>query len=95
MADFIERLRGVVGDKGVVLYEDLKDRTAGYRHPDETLQAKILVRPANTDEVSKVLKICNDAGQAVVSQGGLTGLVDGNIAGSDELILSLERMREI
>ncbi len=95
MADFIEQLRAVVGDKGLVLHEDLKNRAAGYRHPDDTLQAKVLVRPANTDEVSKVLKLCNDAGQPVVSQGGLTGLVDGNIAAPNELILSMERMREI
>ena len=42
-----------------------------------------------------MLKLCNDNGQAVVSHGGLTGLVDGNIVGEDEVILSLERMREI
>jgi len=95
MADFIEQLRDIVGDKGLVLHEDLQNRAAGYRHPDKTLEARVLVRPASTDEVSKVLKLCNDAGQAVVSHGGLTGLVDGNIAGADELILSMERMREI
>ena len=95
MAELIDQIRDIVGERGVVVHEDLLGRSAGFRHPNETLQAKFLVRPANTDEVSKVLKLCNDAGQAVVSQGGLTGLVDGNIAGRDEVILSLERMREI
>ena len=95
MADLIEQLRDIVGDRGLVPREDLQNRAAGYRYPDKTLDARVLVRPANTDEVSQVLKLCNEAGQAVVSHGGLTGLVDGNIAGSDELILSLERMREI
>ena len=95
MADLIEQLRGIVGDKGVVLKDDLSGRSAGYRHPNDTLCAKVLVRPANTEEVSRVLKLCNDHGQAVVSHGGLTGLVDGNIADEDEVILSLERMRAI
>jgi len=95
MADLIEQLRGIVGDKGLVLNEDLAGRSAGYRRPTETLQAKVLVRPANTEEVSQVLKLCNKAGQPVVSHGGLTGLVDGNLASPDELILSLERMRAI
>ena len=78
-----------------MLKEDLSGRAAGYRHPDKTLEAKVLVRPATTEEVSQVLKLCNDAGQAVVCHGGLTGLVDGNIASPDEVILSLERMRAI
>ncbi len=94
MADLIEQLRGIVGDKGLVLNEDLAGRGAGYRHPDKTLVAKVLVRPGSTEEVSQILKLCNGAGQPVVSQGGLTGLVDGNIAAPDEVILSLERMRE-
>ncbi|MBT4487755.1 MAG: FAD-binding oxidoreductase, partial [Rhodospirillaceae bacterium] len=95
MADFIAQLRDIVGDRGLILKEELSGRSAGYRNPDKTLDAKVLVRPANTEEVSAVLKLCNDNGQAVVSHGGLTGLVDGNIAGEDEVILSLERMREI
>ncbi|MDE0941079.1 MAG: FAD-binding oxidoreductase [Alphaproteobacteria bacterium] len=95
MAELIDQIRDVVGDRGIVLHEDLLGRSAGFRHPNDTLQAKFLVRPANTDEVAKVLKLCNDAGQAVVSHGGLTGLVDGNIAARDEVILSMERMREI
>ena len=95
MAELIDQLRDIVGDKGLVLNEDLSGRAAGYRHPDKTLEAKVLVRPANTEEVSKVLELCNNAGQAVVSHGGLTGLVDGNVAGPDEVILSMERMRAI
>lgn len=95
MAELIAQLRGIVGDKGLVLNEDLSGRSAGYLHPDKTLVAKVLVRPATTEEVSQVLRLCNEAGQPVVSQGGLTGLVDGNIASPDEVILSLERMRAI
>ena len=95
MADLIEKLRGVVGDKGLILKKDLSGRSAGYLNPDKTLVAKMLVRPTTTEEVSEVLKLCNEAGQPVVCQGGLTGLVDGNIASPDEIILSLERMRTI
>ena len=55
-----------------------------------------LVRPANTEEVSKVMRWCSmHNGVAVVTQGGLTGLVHGGDAKPDEMILSLERMRAI
>ena len=95
MTDFIERLGDIVGEKGIVRNEEMSGRSAGYSHPDETLNAKVLVRPSNTDEVSKVLKLCNEQHQPVVSHGGLTGLLGGNIVGEYEIILGLERMRRI
>ena len=95
MTAFIERLRSIVGEKGIVQNEEMSGRSAGYSHPDRTLNAKVLIRPGTTDEVSRILKICDEQKQPVVCHGGLTGLVDGGIAGENEVILSLERMRKI
>ena len=55
-------------------------------------QALAIIRPANTAEVSSVIKLCHQQGQAVVTHGGMTGLVSGAKAGPGELALSLERM---
>jgi FAD/FMN-containing dehydrogenase len=38
-------------------------------------KSQIVVKPKTTEEVSKVLKYCNEQGLAVVPQGGNTGLV--------------------
>jgi FAD/FMN-containing dehydrogenase len=54
-----------------------------------------LVRPANTDEVAKVMRWCYANAISVVTHGGLTGLVHGGDAEPHQLILSLERMRQI
>jgi FAD/FMN-containing dehydrogenase len=53
------------------------------------------VRPANTDEVAAVMKLCHAAGQVVIPVGGNTGLVEGATAGEDDILLSLERMNAI
>jgi FAD/FMN-containing dehydrogenase len=45
--------------------------------------------------VSRVLAACHAAGQPVVPMGGLTGLVQGSVAGPGEIGLSLERMNRI
>lgn len=37
--------------------------------------ALALLRPSSTEEVSKVVQLCRDAGVAIVPQGGNTGLV--------------------
>jgi FAD/FMN-containing dehydrogenase len=55
-------------------------------------QASAIVRPAGTHEVSGILKACHQAGQSVVTHGGLTGLVGGAKAGPEDIVLSLERM---
>lgn len=54
-----------------------------------------IVRPASTEEVSKVLKLCNDAGQGVVTFGGNTTMVQGTLRERGEIGLSMERMNAI
>jgi FAD/FMN-containing dehydrogenase len=52
-----------------------------------------IARPRNADEVSRILRHCNEAGIAVVPSGGRTGLAGGAVAAHGELVLSLARMR--
>jgi FAD/FMN-containing dehydrogenase len=54
-----------------------------------------ILRPRNTDELSSMLAICHAHGQAVVPQGGLSGLVGGAVPGAGEVVVSLERMSAI
>jgi len=90
----LERIENVVSPGGVLLGADVTARSDTWP-PMGGCQARAIIRPANTEEVSEVLKICHAAGQAVVTHGGLTGLVGGAIAGKEDIVLSLERMNEI
>jgi FAD/FMN-containing dehydrogenase len=92
--DTVQALRELVGETGVLGTADIATRSAGFLRPD-TLQAKALVRPKDTGEVSKVLRWCHDNGTRIVTHGGLTGLVHGADASPEEVILSMERMRTI
>ena len=92
--DTIEALRAIVGASGVMDSAEIATRSAGVLRPD-TLKARALVRPKNTEEVSKVVRWCHDNGLGIVTQGGLTGLVHGADASAEEVILSMERMRAI
>ena len=56
---------------------------------------KLVVKPGSTDEVSKVLKYCNDNMLAVVPQGGNTGLVGGSVPVFDEIVINMSRMNKI
>ncbi|KAK8089314.1 hypothetical protein PG997_004275 [Apiospora hydei] len=56
---------------------------------------KLVLKPGSTQEVSKILKYCNDNMLAVVPQGGNTGLVGGSVPVFDEIVLNTSRMNQI
>ena len=51
--------------------------------------------PRSTQDVSAVLKFCNDHAIPVTPQGGMTGMAGGGVPLAPCVVLSLERMREI
>lgn len=51
--------------------------------------------PRTTEEVSKLLAICDEERVAVVPSGGRTGLAGGALAARGEIVLSLSRMRRM
>ncbi|TQS37558.1 hypothetical protein Golomagni_01962 [Golovinomyces magnicellulatus] len=58
-------------------------------------QTKLVLKPISTEEVSKILKYCNENLLAVVPQGGNSGLVGGSVPVFDEIVISLSRMNAI
>jgi (R)-2-hydroxyglutarate---pyruvate transhydrogenase len=56
---------------------------------------KVVLRPESKEQVSQILKYCNDKMLAVVPQGGNTGLVGGSVPVFDEIVISLARMNNI
>ena len=55
----------------------------------------IVLRTANTAEVSAILKLAHETNTKIVPQSGNTGLVNGQIPQGDEVLLSLNRMTKI
>jgi len=94
VSNLVEQLALIVGDKAVLSGEMLKERATSYWDSAST-QAQVLVKPASTEEVSRILAHCFSLNQSVVIQGGLTGVVAGAKSASDDVILSLERLTEI
>ncbi len=94
MDEVITELKNALGDKQVLTGEAVHSRGAGIWRSD-TIQAKALLRPRSTEQVSEALRICHAHGQSVVAHGGLTGLVESAITAQDDIALSLEAMGKI
>ena len=95
--EILNQFVAIVGEANVVRTED---DMAGYLTELRHLysgKASIVLRPGSTGEVSKILKLANDNGIAIVPQGGNTGLVGGQIPFDEgnEIIVSLSRMNSI
>jgi FAD/FMN-containing dehydrogenase len=95
--DLLGALAAVVGEKNVLAGERdaapyLVDWRKQFRGP-----AACVVRPATTAEAADTVRLCAQAGVAIVPQGGNTGLVGGSVptGARAEIVLSLARMNRI
>jgi len=57
--------------------------------------SRCLLKPRNTEEVSKIVKHCAGRSIAICPQGGNTGLVGGGVPVFDEVIISTQLMNKI
>lgn len=94
---FTEQLTQALGADVVLTQPDdiapwLSDWRGMYRG-----QAQAVVRPRTTEEVSRCLALCQEAGVPVVPRGGNTGLCGGATPDSApvNVVLSLDRMNAI
>jgi len=95
----VKKLSSIVGENWVLTEIDqirdyLVDETPEPIRPEPNINS-ILIKPANSEEVSEVLKYANKNSIPVVPRGGGTGLCAAVIASEPSIILSLERLNKI
>ena len=95
-AYLLDVLRKIVGAAHVLSDGDLTAWEMDWRKRSRG-KALAVVRPANTLEVSSIVKACAAAGVSLVAQGGNTGLVGGSTpdASGLQIVLSLQRMNAV
>ncbi|MGD0423833.1 MAG: FAD-binding oxidoreductase [Candidatus Bathyarchaeia archaeon] len=95
----IEELGKIVGENYVITRKEqmlnyLTDETPPAVRP-KPADDLTLVKPANTQEVSDIMRIANNYHTPVYPRGGGTGLVGGAVPTSNGIILSMERLDKI
>ncbi|MFG6413431.1 FAD-binding oxidoreductase [Roseateles sp. DC23W] len=96
MTEFLQRLRDQLGAAGLLEGSDLAAYENDWRKR-YIGRALAVARPASTDEVAAVMRLCHEHRVAVVPQGGNTGLVGGSTPDDSgrQLVLSLTRMKRV
>lgn len=77
----------------VLSQEDLKGRHPG-EHP-QNFGAGVMAQPATTQAAAALVAWCGQNDVPLVPQGGLTGLVGGNVSVPGEVIVSTSRLNRI
>lgn len=95
MTDSIHsELAAIVGPGHVVDGAVVRERPPAW-DTHQPCNARFVVYPGSTEEVSAVLAACNAAGQSVVTFGGVTNLVQACRTEAHDIGLSLDRMAAI
>ena len=91
----VDQLRTIIGSENV--YVDAE--TLDYFSHDETENLKFLpevvVKPRTSEEISAILKLCNEALLPVTPRGAGTGLSGGALPHLGGVLLSTERLNQI
>jgi len=93
----LERLKTLVGPTGFSVDPDeLAPHLTEWRNRFVG-KTPLLLKPASTEEVAAIVRVCADEEVGIVVQGGNTGLVGGQIPRPEgcDLLLSMGRMNKI
>jgi FAD/FMN-containing dehydrogenase len=88
-------LQSILGAGGMLVGAEIGQRYEVDFSGENACPPVVVLRPSTVDELSAVLAACSAAGQAIVVQGGMTGLCGGATPQPAEISISLERLSGI
>src|SRR5215468_5503632 len=92
----LERIKEAVGPRGWIADPEEQEPYLAEARRLWHGATRLVVRPASTEEVAAVVRICAGAGLPIVPQGGNTGLVGGGVPmDGQNIVLALSRMNRI
>ena len=95
--DLASRFAAICGETHVEAGDGIGPRYQSDWLGKAVSEPAIVVRPASTEEVAGVMKICAETRTPVIPFGGNSGLASGTIARAEDqvVMLSLERMNKV
>jgi glycolate oxidase len=93
--EVINKLASIVGQENILMDDDALSTYGRDKTEDLVFLPDVVVRPKNTQEVSEILKVCNEFRIPVTPRGAGTGLAGGSLPVQKGVILSMERFNKI
>ena len=93
--EHIDAFKKIVGEQYVFVDEDVLETYAHDETEDLYFFPDVVIKPANAEEISAILKICNQYKIPVTPRGAGTGLSGGALPHLGGVLLSMERLNQI
>lgn len=93
--DVVGKLEAVVGKENIILDQEKRLDYGHDETEDYSFLPDIVVKPRTPEEISAILKVCNENLIPVTPRGAGTGLAGGALPVRNGVILSMERFNSI
>ena len=93
--EVLEKLKAVVGEKFVFTDEESREHYAHDETEDFRFYPDVIVKPSTPEEVSGIVKLCNEYEIPLTPRGAGTGLSGGALPIHKGVVLSMERFTKI
>lgn len=92
---YIEELRQILGHDYVMADEESLNKYGHDETEDLQFNPEVVVKPKNSEEISRIIKLCNKYGIPLTPRGAGTGLSGGALPVYGGIVLSTERLNSI
>jgi len=91
----LDKLKELIGENKVVTGEMIGADFCHDEYPGGNYAPEAVVEATSTEEVTAVLKVCNEAGVPVTVRGAGTGQVGGSVPVKGGIVLSVKGMNQV
>ncbi|MEY4936432.1 MAG: hypothetical protein RIS64_2791 [Bacteroidota bacterium] len=91
----IVQLRRIVGEENVLITNELRQKYGQDQTEGLVFLPEIVVKPAETQQVSRIMKICTKYRIPITVRGAGTGLAGGALPVCGGILMSMERFNQI
>jgi glycolate oxidase len=93
--DLISRFKAIVGKSNVILEEEKRFDYSHDQTEDYSFLPDVVLRPSSPEEISKIMRLCNEFLIPVTPRGGGTGLSGGALPIHKGVVISMENFNRI
>lgn len=93
--DLVNRFEAIVGKEFIIIDEEKRMHYSHDETEDFSFLPEVVLKPGSAEQISSIMKICNELGIPVTPRGGGTGLSGGALPVHGGVVLSMERFNKI
>ena len=93
--DLVNRFEAIVGKEFIIIDEEKRTHYSHDETEDFSFLPEVVLKPGSAEQISSIMKICNEFGIPVTPRGGGTGLSGGALPVHGGVVLSMERFNKI